>query len=71
MISSLSGAADGIAQAFSRLEAAASRIASPDATASLPEAAVDLVEAKTAARANMAVLRASDDLLGNLLDVLA
>jgi hypothetical protein len=71
MSSLLSIASAGASRALAQLGSSATRLASAEDTASLPEAAVDVVEAKTAARANLAVLRATDDLLGNLIDVLA
>jgi hypothetical protein len=71
VIGPLSVASEGISRGFARFERAAAGLASADAVSNLPGAAVDLVSAKTEIRANTAVLRASDRLLGTLLDVLA
>jgi hypothetical protein len=70
-MNALSVSSEGISRGFARLEGAARRLASADATSNLPASAVDLVSAKTEVRANTAVLRATDRLLGSLLDVLA
>ena len=71
MIGALSTSLAGMTAAFARLDRAAGKIASADSTDSLPEAAVDLVEARTSVRANAAVLRSTDETIGTLLDVLA
>jgi hypothetical protein len=74
VIGALSIASDGIARGLARFERAAQGIASANATSTssdLVGSAVDLASAKTEVRANTAVLRASDRLLGTLLDVLA
>ncbi len=71
MINALSVSSEGISRGLARFERAARGLASADATSNLPASAVDLATAKTEVRANTAVLRATDRLLGTLLDVLA
>jgi hypothetical protein len=71
VIGTLAVSSEGISRGFTRLERAAQGLAAADDTSNLPAAAVDLVSAKTEVRANTAVLRATDRLLGTLLDVLA
>lgn len=68
-ISSISShAAAGLQRATSRLGAAATSIAE---TGPGIVAAVETMQAKTEFKANAAVLRAADDMLGRLLDIRA
>lgn len=69
-LQALSIAAAGMADAQQRFETSARRTAQAplDDTA---EAVVDQIEAKTAFKANAAVLRTADDMTRTLLDILA
>ena len=71
MIAALGIAQGGISEALAKLDRAATRVAAGDAAATAPQAVVDLVEARGAARANAAVLRRANETIGVLLDVLA
>jgi hypothetical protein len=68
MLSALSHAASGLDAGFARLDRAADRIAQAGPE---PEAAVDLLTARHEVAANAAVVRAADDMVGTLLDVMA
>lgn len=69
-VSALSSAVSGIASATARFEASAARTA----RAPLDDLAGETVERMTAStelKANVAVLRAADEMTGTLLDMLA
>ncbi|PZU72339.1 MAG: hypothetical protein DI531_13190 [Brevundimonas sp.] len=66
----LSIAAAGMADARLRFETSARRTAQAPLD-NLAEEAVEQIEAKTAFKANAAVLRTADDMTGTLLDILA
>jgi hypothetical protein len=63
-------AATGIASALQRFDASAARTAA-DPLANLEGETVERLQVKVAVEANVAVLRASDDMTGALLDILA
>lgn len=71
MLGAIEQATRGITAGFERLDAAANRIAHDGAGGDLPNNMVSLVQAKLEVRANLAVVRTADDMIGNLLDVLA
>ncbi|HYE47069.1 MAG TPA: flagellar basal body rod C-terminal domain-containing protein [Caulobacter sp.] len=69
----LSIAAAGLTAATARLDASAQRVArwSPASDVDLAREAVEQVSAKTAFKANAAVIRSADRMMGELLDILA
>lgn len=69
-ISAVSSAVSGVNAAFARLDASPARTAR-DPLANLAGEAVELITAKTELAANVAVLRAADEMTGTLLDMLA
>lgn len=70
MLTALDSARSGLDAAAARLDQAAGDIARAGADALVP-AAGELKQAGHAARANLAVLRTADEMIGTLLDVLA
>ncbi|HEU5078237.1 MAG TPA: hypothetical protein VFT72_03455 [Opitutaceae bacterium] len=58
-------AASGMNRAFSKANAAGAQIANGDIE---PQPFVDLIEAKASLKANAAVMRTADEMLGTLLD---
>ncbi len=71
MLTVIGQAAQGINAGFTRLDAAANRIARNGAGNDLPESVVDVMRARHDVGANAAVLRTADEVIGSLLDVLA
>ena len=69
----LSIAAAGLSAATVRLDASAQRTArwGQDPAVDLAKEAVEQVTAKAAFKANVAVIRAADEMMGELLDILA
>jgi len=63
-------AASGIAFATTRFDASAQRTAR-DPLANLGEEIVERIQAETALKANVAVMKTADDMTGALLDILA
>ena len=63
-------AAGGLASAMARFEQSAQRTAQAPLD-NLEAEMVERIEAKTAASANIAVLKTADDMAGALLDILA
>jgi hypothetical protein len=66
----LSIAAAGMSNALNRFETSARRTASGSLD-TLPQDAVEQMEAKTAFSANVAVARTADEMIGALLDIKA
>jgi len=71
MVNAISHAAQGLATGFDRLSRAADRIARNGAGDDLAGNMVDMLKARQDVRANVAVVRAADEMIGTLLDVLA
>lgn len=82
MSDAIQAARAGLTRALAAFDAAAARVAEagpqalsadpiPEDRLELSEQAVNLLQSKRAAEANVAVIRAADRLLGNLIDVLA
>jgi hypothetical protein len=71
MLGAIEQATRGITAGVERLDSAANRIARDGADGDLPNNMVSLVQARLEVRANLAVVRTVDDMIGNLLDVLA
>lgn len=74
MGSALAIAASGIASAAARFGAAAGqlvRATTSNAPSDSAQPIVDMIEARTAFRANVAVFKAGDKMMGSLLDILA
>lgn len=67
----LSIAAAGMADARLRFETSARHTAQAAPLDNLAEDVVEQIQAKTAFKANAAVLRTADDMTGTLLDILA
>ncbi len=65
----MGSAISGMAAAMTRLNDVAAQTASGDVD--MASQAVDLARAKTQLRANAAVLRATNEMMGTLLDVVA
>jgi flagellar hook-associated protein FlgK len=70
MISSLTSAMSGMVDAASRFERASARIAQPEPT-NLVRDRVDQVTAQHSFAANVATVRAADEMLGTLIDIVA
>jgi hypothetical protein len=64
-------AGHGIRAGFDRLDRAAAHIARDGDSADLAENMVDLLRARHEVRANVAVAKTADELVGTLLDVFA
>jgi flagellar basal body rod protein FlgC len=71
MVSAISQAAHGLDAGFDRLSQAADRIARNGAGDNVAGNMVDMLKARQTVRANVAVVRTADELIGTLLDVLA
>jgi hypothetical protein len=71
MVSAISHAAQGLDAGFERLSQAADRIARNGAADGLAGNMLDMLKARHNVRANVAVVRTSDEMTGTLLDVLA
>jgi flagellar basal body rod protein FlgC len=71
MVSPISQAAQGLDAGFDRLTQAAGRIARNGAGDDLAGNMVDMLKARQEVRANVAVVRTADEMIGTLLDVLA
>ena len=71
MVSAISQAAQGLDAGFDRLSRAADRIARNGDGDDLAGNMVDMLEARQDLRANVAVVRMADEMIGTLLDVLA
>lgn len=69
-ISAVSSAVSGVHAAFARLDASATRTVA-DPLANLTGETVERITARTELSANVAVLRAADEMTGSLLDILA
>lgn len=69
----LSIATSGLTAATARLDASAQRIArwSPTSEVDLGREAIEQVMAKTEFKANVTVIRTADQMMGELLDILA
>jgi flagellar basal body rod protein FlgC len=69
----LSTAASGLMAATQRLDASAQRTArwGADSDVDLGREAVEQITARTDFKANLAVIRAADAMMGDLLDILA
>lgn len=67
----LSSAVQGVRTGVERLDRAAGHIARDAAGTGLAEHMVELLRARHEVRANVAVARTADDLVGTLLDVFA
>ena len=65
----MTSAMAGMAAAMQRLDTTASKAASGDTD--IAAQAVDLAQAKIQMRANVAVVRATNEMMGTLLDILA
>jgi len=63
-------AASGIASATARFDASAQRTAR-DPLANLAEETVERIQAETALKANVSVIKTADDMTGALLNILA
>ncbi|CAN5235980.1 hypothetical protein BH11PSE2_BH11PSE2_18070 [soil metagenome] len=59
----------GMTAAVQRLDASAARTASKGADADLANEAVEQIGAKDSFKANLAVMKTADDMLGQLLDM--
>ena len=68
-VSAVSSATSGANAAFARLDASAARTAA-DPLVNLAGEAVEQITAKAERSANVAVLRAADEMTGTLLDML-
>ena len=71
MVSAIRQAAQGLDAGFDRLSQAARRIAKNGAGDDLAGNMVDILKARQEVRANVAVVRTADEMIGALLDVLA
>jgi hypothetical protein len=71
MVSAISQDAQGLDTGFDRLFQAADRIARNGAGDDLAGNMVDMLKARQDVRANVAVVRTADEMIGTLLDVLA
>ncbi len=71
MVSAISQAAQGLDAGFDRLSQAANRTARNGAGDDLAGNIVDMLKARQDVRANVAVVRTADEMIGTLLDVLA
>jgi hypothetical protein len=71
MVNAISQAAQGLDTGFDRLARAADRIARNGAGADLAGNMVDMLKSRQDVRANVAVGRTADEMIGTLLDVLA
>ena len=71
MLASIHQASSGISAGFDRLNKAAGRIARDGAEGDLAGNMVELMRAPQDVRANAAVLRTADEMIGSLIDVLA
>ena len=70
MINSLSSAMSGMADATSRLDRASARIARPEPTGLVSDR-VDQITAQHSFAANVATVRAADEMIGTLIDIVA
>jgi hypothetical protein len=61
----------GIQNALQRFDRGSARVSDAGSPEQIAEGAVDIDEARTAVKANVAVLRASDRTIGSLLDIIA
>ena len=71
IVSAISQAAQSLDAAFDRVSRAADRIARNGADDDLAANVVDMLKARQHVRANVAVVRTADEMIGTLLDVLA
>ncbi|MGE0815290.1 MAG: flagellar hook protein FlgE [Vicinamibacterales bacterium] len=71
MVNALGTAAHGIAAGFDRLDRTADRIARDADSQDVAANMVDLLRARQDVRANVAVARTADQMIGTLLDELA
>ena len=71
MVSAISQAAQGLDAGLDGVSRAADRIARNGAHDDLAGNMVDMLKARHHARANVAVVRTADEMIGTLLDVLA
>ena len=73
MISSIGGASAGLAAQFQRFERSAARVARSGASESADYVAetVTQMDVQHAVKANIAVIRAADDMVGTLFDIVA
>jgi hypothetical protein len=71
MISSVGGAAAGLAAQFQRFERSAARVARGGASGDYVGEAVEQMSVEHAVKANIAVIHAADDMVGTLIDIVA
>jgi hypothetical protein len=71
MISATQTALGGIQQALQSFDRGAKRVSQAGSAEEIAAGAVEVDEARNAAKANAAVLRVGDRLIGSLLDILA
>jgi hypothetical protein len=71
MLTALDSGMRGISAGFERLDTAAARIARDGAGGDLAGNMVDVLKARHQVRASVAVIRAADETIGTLIDVLA
>ena len=71
MVSAISQAAQGLDAGLDRVSRAADRIARNGADDDLAGNMVDMLKSRHHVRANVAVVRTADEMIGTLLDVLA
>jgi hypothetical protein len=67
----ISTAAAGLTAAADRFGQAAAHVAAPQGDGDFTSAVVDTVQAGVAFKADVAVIRAADEMTGTLLDILA
>jgi hypothetical protein len=68
-VDAISQSLAGVNAGFARLDRAAGRIARDGGEGDLAGNVVDLLRARQDVRANVAVVRAADEMIGSLLDV--
>lgn len=71
MIGAFSSATQGLADGFDRFDRAADRISRDTELTDVAGNVVQMQQAKNEIRANVAVIRAEDELVGSILDVFA
>ena len=72
MVSPIGGAASGLSAQFQRFERSAARIAGGAGSAQGPDYVAEAVEqmsVEKAVKANIAVIKAADEMVGTLLDI--
>jgi hypothetical protein len=71
MIGSIRGAYSGIGVQIQRFERSAARVAAPGGPDDYVQEAVEQMSVERAVHANVAVIRAADDMVGTLIDIFA